>query len=127
MHEVSIVKRRKIVVERVYEQSDSENAVRLLVDRLWPRGIRRDELPFDDWAKELAPSTELRKWYDHDTTRFDTFSAKYLAELDARPVREYMDRVTPTADTRPIVLLTASKDLDHSHASVLADYLRTIV
>lgn len=121
------MKRRKIVVERVYEKSDAEKSVRLLVDRLWPRGIRRDELPFDDWAKELAPSTELRKWYGHDATRFDTFSAKYLAELDVRPVREYLERVTPTADTRPIVLLTASKDLAHSHASVLADYLRTIV
>ncbi|MGG7104375.1 DUF488 domain-containing protein [Rhodococcus sp. 24CO] len=121
------MKRRKIVVERIYEQSGSENAVRLLVDRLWPRGIRRDELSFDDWAKELAPSSELRKWYGHDTTRFDTFSARYRAELAARPVREYLARVTPAADPHPIVLLTASKDLTHSHASVLADYLRTIV
>ncbi len=121
------MKRRKITVERVYEQSDSDSAVRLLVDRLWPRGIRRDQLPFDNWAKELAPSTELRKWYGHDATRFDTFSARYRAELDARPVSEYLERVAPTANWRPIVLLTASKDLAHSHASVLADYLRAIV
>jgi uncharacterized protein YeaO (DUF488 family) len=121
------VKRRKIAVARVYENSDAENTVRLLVDRLWPRGVRRDELRFDDWAKELAPSTELRKWYGHDTTRFDAFAVQYRAELDAVPVREYIERVTPTADARPIVLLTASKDLAHSHASVLADYLRAIV
>ncbi|MFD9683531.1 DUF488 domain-containing protein [Rhodococcus sp. NPDC059969] len=119
--------RRIITVERVYEPASECNAVRLLVDRLWPRGVKRESLQYDDWPRDLAPSPELRKWYGHDHTRFDAFKSRYIDELDASPVREYVQRIAPTADARPVVLLTASKDLPYSHAQVLADYLAEIL
>lgn len=116
---------RMITVERVYEPTAEPQAVRLLVDRLWPRGVRREELVFDDWSKDLAPSTELRKWYGHQVDRFEVFRNRYVAQLDAFPVREYVERISPSTDVRPITLLTAGKDLPHSHALILADYLRS--
>ncbi|MDV6276688.1 DUF488 family protein [Rhodococcus erythropolis] len=125
--------RRIITVERVYEPASECNAVRLLVDRLWPRGVKRENLQYDDWPKDLAPSPELRKWYGHDHTRFDTFKSRYIDELNASPVREYVERIAPASasqpasDARPVVLLTASKDLPYSHAQVLADYLAKIL
>lgn len=118
---------RIVSVERVYEIDDSRTELRLLVDRLWPRGVKRADLPIDDWSRNLAPSAELRKWFGHDPARFEAFADKYVRELNAFPVRDYIDNLAPRSPARPIVLLTASKDLEHSHARVLADYLSRIL
>ncbi|MDV7245861.1 MULTISPECIES: DUF488 domain-containing protein [Rhodococcus] len=113
-----------VVVERVYDHPTDGDGLRLFVDRLWPRGLRKDAFHFDDWARDLAPSTELRHWYSHDVAAFGEFRERYVSELDSPPGRKAVARVRELAHGRPIVLLTATKDVTHSHAEVLADYLR---
>lgn len=116
---------RGITVERVYDHPGAEAGIRVFVDRLWPRGLRKDSFYYDDWAKDLAPSTELRRWYSHDAALFSEFRARYIEELKSSTGREAVERLHKIADGRPIILLTATKDLDHSGAVVLADYLRS--
>jgi uncharacterized protein YeaO (DUF488 family) len=109
---------------RVYERPSAEDGARVLVDRLWPRGLRKDALQLDDWAKDVAPSNELRAWYGHDPARFDEFRRRYLGELTGSSQQAALGRLrTLMASGRPLTLLTATKDLDHSQAAVLARLL----
>ncbi|MGN5239489.1 MULTISPECIES: DUF488 domain-containing protein [unclassified Rhodococcus (in: high G+C Gram-positive bacteria)] len=116
--------RREVSVERVYDHPGAEDSVRVLVDRLWPRGLRKDAFHYDDWAKELAPSTDLRKWYSHDTALFAEFRDRYIDELTSPGGRAAIERLDKLADGRPLVLLTATRDVEHSGAEVLAEHLR---
>ncbi|MFE3289446.1 DUF488 domain-containing protein [Rhodococcus sp. NPDC059234] len=117
-----------ITVERVYDHPESEpGTARVFVDRLWPRGVRKDDFHYDDWAKDLAPSTELRHWYSHDVSQFREFRARYRAELESDEGREAIARVLALAHGRAIVLLTATRDVEHSNADVLAEFLEEIV
>ncbi|MBH0118206.1 DUF488 domain-containing protein [Rhodococcus sp. NPDC003382] len=118
------MERRTVDVERVYDHPADEDAFRVLVDRLWPRGLRKDAFHYDDWAKDLAPSAELRKWYSHDAALFSEFRTRYLHELTTEAGREAVARLDRLADGRPLVLLTATRDLDHSGAVILAEHLR---
>ena len=113
-----------IAIERVYDHPGAESSFRVFVDRLWPRGLRKDSFYYDDWAKDLAPSTELRRWYSHDVAEFGEFRSRYLAELESPDGRTAVERMLSLADDRPIVLLTATKDIEHSHAEVLRAFLR---
>lgn len=90
----------------------------------WPRGLRKDAFHHDDWAKDLAPSTGLRKWYSHDASQFAEFRDRYLTELDGPDARAALARVDALADGRSIVLLTATRDVEHSGAAVLAERMR---
>lgn len=109
---------KEVRVKRVYDPADPSDGIRILVDGLWPRGIRKAEWPEGTWRPDLAPSAELRRWYRHDLDRFDEFVARYRAELDDNPaVAEVM------AGEGRLTLVTATKDVAHSHAAVLADYL----
>jgi len=109
-------------IKRIYDEPADEDGARILVDRLWPRGVSKDEAHLTAWFKELAPGDELRRWYDHDPKRFDEFAASYRAELDK--ASDAIERLRHTVDLRRrITLLTATRDLDHSHATVLAGYL----
>ena len=94
----------------------------MLVDRLWPRGVRRETAQLDEWARELAPSSELRRWFAHDPERFDEFRRRYTAELAAQDgkVRELRRR----ARTGPLTLVYGARDRDHNDAVVLAENLR---
>lgn len=112
----------KITIERVYEPSDLKSAKRVLIDRLWPRGIKKAALVHDLWLKEVAPSNELRKWYGHDRERYDEFKERYLKELRSSPQREALDQLKELANKR-LILLTATKDVEHSSASVLREIL----
>jgi uncharacterized protein YeaO (DUF488 family)/DNA-binding MarR family transcriptional regulator len=94
-----------------------------LVDRLWPRGLARDKGPFDEWAKDAAPSAALRRWYDHDPERFQLFARRYREELKAPPASEAAARLRATAKGSGLVLVTATKDLEHSGAEVLQGFL----
>jgi uncharacterized protein YeaO (DUF488 family) len=108
-------------VARVYEPPADYDGYRLLVDRLWPRGLRRDAARFDEWCKDIAPSTELRAWYAHRPERFAEFSQRYQQELADSDHAGALEHLRALAKThRPLTLLTASKDLDLSHAGVLA-------
>jgi uncharacterized protein YeaO (DUF488 family) len=110
-----------VQVRRVYDDPGSDDGVRVLVDRLWPRGIGKEGLHLDRWAKEVAPSTELRKWYGHRPERFDEFRQRYRAELKAPPAAEGLEALRRTAHAGPLTLLTATRDVPHSGAAVLAE------
>lgn len=114
-----------IRVRRIYDQPEAADGARVLVDRIWPRGLRKDAVQLDDWARDVAPSSELRTWYGHDPAKFDEFRQRYLGELSGSSQRAALGRLrTLVASGRPLTLLTATKDLDHSQAAVLARLLR---
>ena len=112
-------------VRRVYDEPSPADGARVLVDRIWPRGLRKDAIKLDEWAKDAAPSTELRTWYGHDPARFDEFRQRYLRELAGSTQRAALGRLRAlVAAGGPLTLLTATRDVDHSQAAVLAQLLR---
>ena len=113
-----------IRVRRVYDPPSPDDGARVLVDRIWPRGLRKDAARLDEWAKDVAPSTELRQWYGHDPARFGEFRVRYLSELYGGPQRAALGRLRALASARPLTLLTATRDVEHSQAAVLARLLR---
>jgi uncharacterized protein YeaO (DUF488 family) len=110
-------------VARVYDQPAADDGCRVLVDRLWPRGVRKDALPLDEWLRDVAPSAELRTWYGHDPAKFEEFSRRYAIELAGASGRAAFGRLRALADRGPLTLLTATKDTGHSQAAVLATLL----
>jgi uncharacterized protein YeaO (DUF488 family) len=112
-----------IRIRRIYDHPTGEDGTRVLVDRLWPRGLSKEAAKLDDWIKAAAPSTELRRWYAHDPDKFSQFRDRYRAELSAPPSRPAVTQLRRLAVDRPLTLLTASRDIEHSHAAVLADVL----
>ncbi len=114
-----------IRVRRIYEEASPDDGARVLVDRLWPRGVSKEAAELEEWAKDVAPSNELRLWYGHDPKRHAEFRRRYQAELAAPAAREGLERLRGlAAGKRPLTLLTATRALDLSHAVVLADLLR---
>ena len=111
-----------IQIKRVYEAADPADGFRILVDRLWPRGIRKDALPYDLWPKDLTPSPALRRWFHEDPDgRWAEFSQRYRSELATAPsVNEVISCIRPY-DT--VTLLSAAKATDHNHALILRDFL----
>ncbi len=110
-----------IGIARVQDAPDSTAGARLLVDRVWPRGIARADLRLDAWVRDVAPSTELRKWFGHDPERWEAFRDRYRAELDDNP--EAVDRCLGWCRKGTVTLLFAAKDREHNQAVVLRDYL----
>jgi uncharacterized protein YeaO (DUF488 family) len=108
---------------RIYDDVSSEDGVRILVDRIWPRGLRKEDAHLDEWMREVAPSTELRRWYGHDPDLYAEFRRRYLAELRDPARRDAVQRLRDTAEHTHTTLLTASQDLEHSQAAVLAHWL----
>jgi hypothetical protein len=108
---------------RVYDEVSPSNGARVLVDRVWPRGIRKDQLLLTEWLRDVAPSTELRQWYAHDPEKFDEFRRRYLAELTSPERRVAAEHLQELARSADLVLLTATRDVDHSQAAVLAEWL----
>jgi uncharacterized protein YeaO (DUF488 family) len=119
----ALPKKSTILVRRVYEDRAPGDGTRVLVDRLWPRGMTKADVDFDEWCKEVAPSTELRKWYAHDSKRFEEFERRYKTEL-AEPVRaKTFDHLHDLLRQQPLTHLTATKHLEISAASILAALL----
>ena len=114
---------QRIRVRRVYEPPSPQDGARVLVDRLWPRGLRKDAARLDDWAKDVAPSTELRTWYQHDPAKFDEFRRRYTAELAQPGPAAVLARLRALAARQPVTLLTATRDVSLSQAAVLAEVL----
>jgi len=108
-----------IRIKRAYEPPGKDDGLRILIDRLWPRGLSRNALKLDAWVKHLAPSNALRQWYKHDPEKFAEFRQRYLAELKAQG--EALAELRATVKGRVITLLTATKELDLSHATVLRE------
>ncbi|MDE2308985.1 MAG: DUF488 domain-containing protein [Xanthomonadaceae bacterium] len=110
-----------ILVKRVYEPAAKADGYRVLVDRLWPRGLGKETVPLDLWAKELAPSTALRQWFGHEPTRWDGFRHRYAAELDARV--EHWHPLAERAAKHTVTLLYGARDEEHNNAVALKAYL----
>lgn len=114
----------RVSVRRVYEDPGANDGHRVLVDRVWPRGISKDRAALDEWCKAVAPSTELRKWFGHDPERFTEFDRRYRAELDDPERAEALRHLRDVAGREGLTLVTATKDVDISAASVIATLLR---
>ena len=117
----------QIRLRRVYDEPEPADGARVLVDKLWPRGVSKQAAQLREWAKDVAPSDELRRWYGHEPGKFDEFRRRYLAELDQPEPQAAVARLRGLAADGPLTLLTATKDVQHSQAAVLADHLRTPV
>jgi uncharacterized protein YeaO (DUF488 family) len=118
-----MVARTAVRVSRVYDEPGAEDGRRVLVDRVWPRGLSRERVRIDEWCKQVAPSTQLRKWYDHDPQRYAEFSRRYLAELDDPERAAALLRLRAYAREGTLTLLTATKRSEISQAAVLAELL----
>lgn len=114
----------QLKLERIYTKPVDTDGYRLLVDRLWPRGISKVNAQLDDWVKEIGPSTELRKWFNHDPEKYPEFVKKYRAELDANPITpDFIRQVAEQLAKQPVILLFGAKDETHNQAVVLQEYL----
>ena len=116
-----MVKLGSIRIKRVYDSPSEDDGLRVLVDRLWPRGLKKADSQIDFWAKELAPTTELRKWFNHEEQKFSKFRFSYLQELSFK--QDIIRKIFELADNKIITLLFASTDHLHNHAVVLQDFL----
>jgi uncharacterized protein YeaO (DUF488 family) len=110
-------------VGRVYDEPTPHDGTRVLVDRLWPRGLAKSKAGLDEWCKQIAPSTELRRWYAHDPALFPEFRRRYRRELTGAEQAVALTHLRELARDRPLTLLTASKDVAISEATVLAELI----
>lgn len=107
-------------IKRIYKDPSDEDGYRVLVDKLWPRGVSKKDAHLDEWNKDVTPSTELRKWFDHDPDKFDEFSQRYKGELTQKK-KELHDLIERSGSK--LTLLYAAKDEVHNHAVVLKGFL----
>jgi len=110
-----------IGIKRVYEPPAPSDGIRLLVERLWPRGIKKSALHMDAWVKEIAPTTELRRWFNHEPEKWPEFQRRYRAELDAHP--DAWEPIASHAKRGHVTLLYSAHDAEHNSAVVLRDHL----
>jgi uncharacterized protein YeaO (DUF488 family) len=113
---------KDVTVARIYDTATA-GGYRVLVDRVWPRGISKETAHLDLWLKDAAPSTDLRRWYGHDPAKFEEFRRRYEAELSRPPAADALRHLADLAAQRHVVLVTATKDVPHSQAAVLAALL----
>jgi uncharacterized protein YeaO (DUF488 family) len=111
----------KILMKRVYDPVDMEDGMRVLVDRVWPRGMTKERLQADLWLKDAAPSTALRKWFDHDQSRWEEFKNRYFPELDAKP--QVIRQLLELAKKGQLTLLFSAHDIQWNQAVALKEYL----
>jgi uncharacterized protein YeaO (DUF488 family) len=116
----------EIQIKRAYEAPARGDGYRVLVDRLWPRGLTKTALPLDEWSKDLAPTTELRKWFGHEPRRWEDFESRYRKELASPEQRERMRELLKTAGPKTLTLVYGAKDAEHNHALVLQAELKKI-
>lgn len=110
-----------IKVKRVYDQPQKSDGLRILVDRLWPRGLTKEKAGIDLWLKEIAPSDALRKWSHHDPKRWPEFKKRYFAELSKIP--ELVENILSQSKGKTVTLLFGTKDTQHNNAVALSEYL----
>lgn len=111
-----------IKIKRVYEEPTKDDGFRILVDRLWPRGVSKDKAAVDIWLKEIGPSTELRNWFGHDPERFDEFKKRYKKELKHNPDTDVLNDLV--ADHKIVTLVYGAKNTEANQAIVLRDYFK---
>lgn len=108
-----------VQIKRIYEAIETGEGQRILVDRIWPRGVSKEKAQLAEWMREIAPSNELCKWFDHDPEKFDQFSQMYQTELLQEPRSAYLQQLVKRAQEEKITLLYAAKDQEHNQALVL--------
>lgn len=113
-----------VAIKRIYDQALDSDGYRMLVNRLWPRGFSKAEAKLEEWNKEIAPSTELRTWFDHQEERFAEFSKRYQAEIDLKP--DEIKRMRSIAAEQQLTLLYSAKNTEYNQAIVLKNYLNKI-
>ncbi|TJZ41919.1 DUF488 family protein [Streptomyces piniterrae] len=113
-----------IQIRRVYDPPEPSDGARVLVDRLWPRGVSKEDARLTEWCKDAAPSSELRRWYRHEGERFERFEERYRDELAQDAAQPALEHLRELAAAGPLTLLTATKDVAHGHVAVLVDVLR---
>jgi uncharacterized protein YeaO (DUF488 family) len=111
----------KVKIKRVYEQAEDGDGVRILVDRLWPRGLKKEEARVDLWLKEIAPTTELRQWFAHDPGKWQEFRKRYLREIEAKEAQ--VERIKQEMKKGPVTLVYGARDSEHNDAVVLQELL----
>lgn len=114
-----------ITVKRAYESTSHADGKRFLVERLWPRGIRKEALVIDAWLKDVAPSTALRQWFDHDPAKWEEFRRRYFRELEKN--RAALEPIIAAARRGPVTLVYSAHDVDHNNAVALRDYLERVL
>ncbi|MGH7609404.1 MAG: DUF488 domain-containing protein [Candidatus Dormibacteria bacterium] len=119
--------RHQIQVKRVYQEPTPGDGRRVLVDRLWPRGFSSAAAPWESWAKALAPSTELRRWYGHEPSRYSEFRARYRRELGHPEARAAVEELLDWARRGPLTVVTATKEVELSAARVLAEHVNSLL
>jgi len=112
-------------LKRIYERPSEDDGYRILVDRLWPRGLKKEAAMLDEWNREIAPSDELRKWFGHQPGRFEAFAEKYAKELEGKPGE--LDRLREIAKKRVVCLLYAAKEPDKNNAVVLLKVISSLL
>ena len=110
-----------IEIKRVYEPASKDDGYRVLVDRLWPRGMKKEEVEFDLWLREVAPSNSLRKWYGHDPERWEEFKTRYARELEDK--KELVEQIESKAKDERVTLLFSSKEEHNNNAQALKEYI----
>jgi uncharacterized protein YeaO (DUF488 family) len=113
---------KDIRIKRIYDDPSKNDGYRILIDRIWPRGVSKEDAKLDDWNKDVAPSDNLRKWFDHDPDKFDEFSKKYRKELEDKI--KILDGIREKAKDQRVTLLYGAKDTDHNQAVVLQNLLK---
>lgn len=116
--------RPDIQVRRVYDPPDKQDGTRVLIDRIWPRGISKADAHIDEWPKEITPSTDLRHWFHGEQGSYAEFRRRYLAELKAPERADELERLRAEARTHTVTLVTSVREPERSHAAVLAERLR---
>ena len=110
-----------VKTKRAYDPPSRDDGRRILVDRLWPRGVRKEDAGIDEWMKDIAPSNELRKWFAHDPAKWPEFKKRYFSELKKKP--ELLERLRDEAGKGTVTLLFAAKDAEHNNAIVLRELI----
>jgi uncharacterized protein YeaO (DUF488 family) len=114
---------RPVAIRRVYEEPTPDDGERVLVDRLWPRGLTKEKAHVDLWLKDIAPSRELRAWFGHDPAKYEEFRQRYEAELAQEPAHSALTLLRERSERGPVTLIFAAHDSDHCNAAVLRDLL----
>jgi uncharacterized protein YeaO (DUF488 family) len=114
---------RNVRLQRAYDEPTQDDGYRVLVDRLWPRGRSKEVLHLDSWARDLGPSTELRKWFGHDPARWEEFRKRYRADLDEPTCAQALDDLAERAAKGPLTLVFGARDIEHNEAQVIAEAL----
>lgn len=113
-------------VKRVYEEPEEADGERILVDRIWPRGLSKEKARLSDWRKELAPSNDLRKWFGHDPERWEEFKERYRAELEEAGKMEEVRKISAMAEEGNVTLIFGAKDTEYNNARALESFIRDL-